>query len=182
MRQGSAYVCPSCSVRRCEGCNTVLNKSNAATQFCSPCIAQQRWQASYDRLLEALKMNNGVVPHVTDDPKRPELLQSVANWCKEQRKQYSSKTLSAQRCQLLEQISSWSWKADGREDAWRAKFAAWQKYYAQHGRHPPRSEEDLGRWLNNVQQNIKSEGFQQLPKWQQTLINSDSNLKSRVNG
>jgi len=136
MRQRKAYVCPKCSLRRCLTCDTVLQKANAATQYCSQCIAQQRWQVNYDRLLEAIKANHGVMPYPGDDPKRLELLQGAANWCREQGKLYSSQTLNAKRCHPLEQIPGWSWEVERREEAWRAMFAEWQHYYAKHCKDP----------------------------------------------
>ena len=136
---------------------------------------------SYERLLEAIKANNGEVPRQSDDPDRPELLQSAANWAKEQRKQYKSKTLIPLRCQLLEQIPGWRWK-ETREESWRANFAEWQHYYAEHGKDPPRIGPDapLGHWITHVREASKSKassGRKPLEKWQLTLLKSDPNWK-----
>ena len=133
-------------------------------------------------MLEAIKANDGEVPHVGDDPKRPALLQSAAKWSKEQRKQYSSKTLIPLRCQLLEQIPGWRWAGESREETWRSQFAKWQHYRAQHGKDPPQNGPDgpLGIWIKHVRAASKakaSSGTQRLQQWQLNLMKSDPNWK-----
>ena len=172
MRQGHAYMCANCSRRRCLTCNTVLVKHDAATQYCSQCIAQQRWHANYERLLEAIKANNGDLPQPqrNSNLKRSELWIWAVNWCKEQRKYYHAKNLATERIALLQNIPGWTWTPG--EDAAGVIFAknleAWQEYYAKHGKHPPYLS-GVSKWLRKVRENPPAE-FLNLPKHLQELM------------